>query len=95
MPPELDNECIYIAAQGARAVGWPLFAGFVRLAIVATGAGMALAGHYSLNTAFTLVAIAAAAFGVINLQVFRLARWGNDMHPHRLIKGNVHAEEAL
>lgn len=85
---------LYFAAQGARAVGWPLFAGLVRLAIVATGAALALAGHYSLNTAFTLVAIAAAAFGVINLQVFRLARWGNDLHPYRFIKGNVHAEEA-
>jgi len=87
---------LYFAGQGARAVGWPLLAGSVRLIIVATGAGLVLVRHYSLNTAFTLVAIAAAAFGVMTLVAFILARWSPTPRSYRhvIIQHSVHIEEA-
>jgi putative MATE family efflux protein len=66
---------LYFAGQGAGRVGWPLFAGAVRFALAAAGACLVLLAHYELRVAFTLVALAAVAFGLITLQAFQRTRW--------------------
>jgi putative MATE family efflux protein len=67
---------LYFASQGAGRLGWPLFAGFARLALA--GAGGWLAVHRlggGLPGLFATMAAAMIAFGGINALAIRLGAW--------------------
>lgn len=69
---------LYFASQGAGRVGWPVFAGTLRLAIAA-GLGWSIVARLggNLNALFLVVAASSVAFGTITaIAVWRL-RWGS------------------
>lgn len=67
---------MYFASQGAGRLGWPLFAGFTRLAIAAGGGYVAtrwLGG--GLVQVFAVMAVALVVFGSVNALAVRLGAW--------------------
>jgi putative MATE family efflux protein len=68
---------LYFASQGAGRVLWPVLAGTVRLVIAAVVGWVAVAKlGFGAPALFTLVALAAAAFGAINAATMLLGAWG-------------------
>ena len=63
---------LYFASQGLGKVGWPVFAGTVRLLIVAAGGVFAIRMHYDLTVLFAIVAAAYFAIGAITVIAIRL-----------------------
>jgi Na+-driven multidrug efflux pump len=57
---------LYFASQGAGRLAWPLIANVVRLTIAAVGGSLALRLTGNLADVFFALAIALAAFGIIN-----------------------------
>lgn len=55
---------LYFASQGAGRLGWPLFAGFLRLLIATVGGWLVLRATGSLDWMFAVVAFALVAYGL-------------------------------
>jgi len=67
---------LYFASQGAGRLGWPLFAGFARLAIAGGGGFIAvrwLGG--GLAEIFAVMAVALFVFGTVNALAVRFGAW--------------------
>jgi putative MATE family efflux protein len=67
---------LYFASQGAGRLGWPLFAGFARLAIAGGGGFIAvrwLGG--GLAQIFAVMAVALFVFGTVNALAVRFGAW--------------------
>lgn len=57
---------LYFAAQGAGRVGWPLFAGLLRLAVALGGGLMAVRFGWGLDGVFAALGIAMLVFPIVN-----------------------------
>jgi putative MATE family efflux protein len=66
---------LYFASQGAGRLLWPLIANFVRLTIAAGGGWLALRLGGSLTQVFIALAVALAAFGIINAVAVARGAW--------------------
>lgn len=66
---------LYFASQGAGRLLWPLLANFARLVIAAAGGFLALRWTGSLTGVFVALAIALAAFGLINTAAVASGAW--------------------
>ena len=66
---------LYFASQGAGRLLWPLLANFARLVIAALGGWLALRWARSLTDIFIALAIALAAFGLINAAAVASGVW--------------------
>ncbi len=66
---------LYFASQGAGRLFWPLVANFTRLAIAAGGGWLALRVGGDLSHVFLALAIALAAFGLINAVSVARGAW--------------------
>jgi putative MATE family efflux protein len=68
---------LYFASQGAGKLAWPLAANLTRLAIAAAGGWLALKTSGSLSHVFLALAVALAAFGLINAAAVARGSWFN------------------
>ncbi len=66
---------LYFASQGAGRLLWPLLANFARLIVAATGGFLALRWSGSLTGVFVALAVALAAFGLINAAAVASGAW--------------------
>jgi putative MATE family efflux protein len=66
---------LYFASQGAGRLLWPLLANFMRLVIAACGGYLALRLHGELAAIFVALALALAAFGLINALAVAGGAW--------------------
>jgi putative MATE family efflux protein len=66
---------LYFASQGAGRLLWPLLANFARLVIAAAGGWLALRWTGSLTDIFVALAVALAAFGLINAAAVASGVW--------------------
>ncbi|MGH6673087.1 MAG: MATE family efflux transporter [Xanthobacteraceae bacterium] len=66
---------LYFASQGAGRLLWPLLANFTRLLIAAGGGFLALRWSGNLNAVFIALAVALAAFGLINAAAVAAGVW--------------------
>ncbi|MGA8610959.1 MAG: MATE family efflux transporter [Xanthobacteraceae bacterium] len=66
---------LYFASQGAGRLLWPLLANFARLMIAAVGGWLALRWGGSLTDIFIALAVALAAFGLINTAAVASGVW--------------------
>jgi putative MATE family efflux protein len=66
---------LYFASQGAGRLLWPLLANFARLVIAAVGGWLALRWAGSLTGIFIALAVALAAFGLINAAAVASGVW--------------------
>jgi putative MATE family efflux protein len=66
---------LYFASQGAGRLLWPLLGNFARLVIAATGGFVALRWSGSLTGVFIALAVALAAFGLINAAAVASGAW--------------------
>jgi len=74
--------CLYFASQGARRVLWPVLAGLVRLAIIAVGGVMLLAGPApGVHELFALIAGAMVVYGLLVAAAIRLGAWRAPLRP--------------
>ena len=66
---------LYFASQGAGRLLWPLLANFARLVIAAVGGWLALRWAGNLTGIFIALAVALAAFGLINMAAVASGVW--------------------
>ena len=66
---------LYFASQGAGRLLWPLLANFARLAIAAGGGWLVLRASGNLSGVFLALAVALAAFGLINAAAVAGGAW--------------------
>jgi MATE family, multidrug efflux pump len=66
---------LYFASQGAGRLLWPLLANFARLIVAAAGGFLALRWSGSLTDVFIALAVALAAFGLINAAAVASGAW--------------------
>ena len=66
---------LYFASQGAGRLAWPLIANLTRLAIAAAGGWLALRLSGDLTSVFVALAVALAAFGLINAVAVAAGAW--------------------
>jgi len=66
---------LYFASQGAGRLAWPLIANLTRLAIAAVGGFLALRLSGDLTGVFVALAVALAAFGLINAVAVAAGAW--------------------
>jgi Na+-driven multidrug efflux pump len=66
---------LYFASQGAGRLLWPLLANFARLVIAAVGGWLALRWTGNLTDIFIALAVALAAFGLINAAAVASGVW--------------------
>ena len=66
---------LYFASQGAGRLAWPLIANLIRLAIAAVGGSLALGLSGDLTSVFVALAVALAAFGLINAVAVAAGAW--------------------
>jgi putative MATE family efflux protein len=66
---------LYFASQGAGRLAWPLIANLTRLAIAAVGGSLALRLSGDLASVFVALAVALAAFGLINAAAVAAGAW--------------------
>jgi hypothetical protein len=66
---------LYFASQGAGRLAWPLIANLTRLAIAAVGGSLALRLSGDLTSVFVALAVALAAFGLINAAAVAGGAW--------------------
>ena len=66
---------LYFASQGAGRLAWPLIANLTRLAIAAGGGWLALRLGGDLGYVFVSLAVALAAFGLINAAAVAGGAW--------------------
>ncbi len=78
---------LYFASQGAGRLLWPLLANMARLVIAAGGGFAPCAGPAILTDVFIALAVALAAFGLINAAAVASGVWFKDGRRHRLIRG--------
>jgi putative MATE family efflux protein len=71
---------LYFASQGAGRLLWPLLANFARLIIAAGGGWLALRAGGSLTQLFIALAVALAAFGLINAAAVASGAWFTGEH---------------
>jgi MATE family, multidrug efflux pump len=69
---------LYFASQGAGRLLWPLLGNFARLVIAAGGGFLALRLSGGLNGVFIALAVALAAFGLINAAAVASGAWFRD-----------------
>ena len=69
---------LYFASQGAGRLLWPLLGNFARLVIAAAGGLLALRWSGSLTGVFIALAVALAAFGLINAAAVASGAWFRD-----------------
>jgi putative MATE family efflux protein len=67
--------CLYFSSQGATKVGGPVFAGTVRLVLVALGGWVLSSAGAPAWTLFALVGTAMVVFGLTTALSIRLTRW--------------------
>ncbi len=73
---------LYFASQGAGRLLWPLIANMARLVIAAGGGFIALRLTGNLTGVFAALAVALAAFGLINAAAVARGVWFKDGHRH-------------
>ncbi|APW40440.1 MATE family efflux transporter [Rhodoferax koreense] len=74
---------LYFASQGAGRLGWPLFAGAVRLVVTVGGGGLVLHAWGSLAGFFAVSAVAMVLYGAITVGAVASGRWfARDVPPH-------------
>jgi putative MATE family efflux protein len=73
---------LYFASQGAGRLLWPLIANMARLVIAAGGGFVALRLTGNLTDVFVALAVALAAFGLINAAAVARGVWFNDDRRH-------------
>jgi Na+-driven multidrug efflux pump len=66
---------LYFASQGAGRLAWPLIANLTRLAIAVVGGSLALRLNGDLTEVFLALAVALAAFGLINAAAVAGGAW--------------------
>jgi len=66
---------LYFASQGAGRLAWPLIANLIRLAVAALGGSLALRLSGNLTNVFVALAVALAAFGIINAVAVAGGAW--------------------
>ena len=66
---------LYFASQGAGRLAWPLIANLTRLTIAAAGGWLALRLSGDLTYVFVSLAVALAAFGLINAAAVAGGAW--------------------
>jgi putative MATE family efflux protein len=66
---------LYFASQGAGRLSWPLIANLTRLTIAAAGGWLALRSSGDLTHVFLALAVALAAFGLINAAAVAAGAW--------------------
>ena len=74
---------LYFASQGAGRLLWPLLANMARLVIAAGGGYLALRWTGNLTDVFMALAVALAAFGVINAAAVASGVWFKGNAPRR------------
>jgi hypothetical protein len=81
---------LYFASQGAGRLLWPLIANVTRLAIAAIGGWLALRLSGDVTNVFVSLALALAAFGLINAAAVAGGAWFGPLRLHwpRRIRGN-------
>ena len=85
---------LYFASQGAGRLAWPLIANLTRLAIATVGGWLALRLTGDLTHVFLLLAVALAAFGLINAAAVAGGAWFGPMRlpsPRRMRAGTSYA----
>jgi putative MATE family efflux protein len=74
---------LYFASQGAGRLSWPLIANLTRLAIAAAGGWLALRLSGDLTYVFLALAVALAAFGLINTAAVAGGAWFGEVRLRR------------
>ena len=88
---------LYFASQGAGRLLWPLIANVTRLAIAAIGGWLALLLGGDLTNVFVALALALAAFGLINAAAVAGGAWFGPLRFHwpRRMRTNDELRTAL
>jgi putative MATE family efflux protein len=73
---------LYFASQGAGRLAWPLLAGLLRVTIAVGGGYLALRLSGSLTSLYTAVALALAAFGLVNAFAVWRGAWRGKKRMH-------------
>ena len=84
---------LYFAAQGAGRLLWPLLANMARLLIAAGGGFIALRWSGDLSSVFIALAVALAAFGLINAAAVASGVWFSDGGRRRTIARSREPEQ--
>ena len=66
---------LYFASQGADRLGWPLFAGFLRMALAVGGGWAAWFATHDLRLVFAMLAVALFVYGAILVTAIRAGAW--------------------
>ncbi len=66
---------LYFASQGAGRLGWPLFAGFLRMAIAVGGGWTAWFVTHDLRVVFAILAVALVVYGGVLVIAIRAGVW--------------------
>ena len=66
---------LYFASQGARRVGWPVFAGTIRLGLAAGGGWLAAQHGFGMGGVFVLIACGIAAWGLVTAVAVWRTSW--------------------
>jgi Na+-driven multidrug efflux pump len=66
---------LYFASQGAGRLGWPLFAGFLRMAIAVGGGWTAWFVTHDLRAVFAVLGVALIVYGTVLATAIRAGVW--------------------
>jgi putative MATE family efflux protein len=66
---------LYFASQGAGRLGWPLFAGFLRMAIAVGGGWAAWFATHDLRIVFAVLALALVVYGSVLVSAVKAGVW--------------------
>jgi hypothetical protein len=77
---------LYFASQGAGRLAWPLIANLARLTIATVGGSLALRLSGNLSDVFFALAIALAAFGLINAAAVAGGAWFGPVRLRSLLR---------
>jgi len=66
---------LYFSSQGAGRLGWPLFAGFLRMAIAVGGGWLAWRMTHDLRAVFAVLGLALAVYGSVLLAAIKAGVW--------------------
>jgi Na+-driven multidrug efflux pump len=66
---------LYFSSQGAGRLGWPLFAGFLRMAIAVGGGWAAWQMTHDLRAVFAVLGLALAVYGSVLLAAIKAGVW--------------------
>ena len=66
---------LYFASQGAGRLGWPLFAGFLRMVLAVGGGWLAWFTTHDLRVVFAILCAALVVYGVVLAAAIRAGAW--------------------